>query len=432
MIVTRGGNLFFLKMMNNRRIHAYAQTAAKIAGSATRMYRAYRSVQRSAKGKTISKARGLPAPSIKNYRTSRRPAANNGKSAGFFKGGKRIKWKKNRRVKILRNGTYETLEAAGVVSATNCRYIGHASMPRLRIIKVLCQAIVKAIAMKLSGDFNDFTQTYGTPDDTFVLNYKTTQDPSAGLVVHTYTIVAADTWQVVADDLYNLFTQLDYDNLQIISFEYRPTGAGSWGTYTYLYLANAGITIDSKSALKIQNRSKNADGVGDNAEDVDNTPIHGKVYEGNGSGLQYIVKNSSQPCQPLVADPWGVISGQDDGDLPKEPPLAESLIRVKKTAKAHLEPGHIKTSVLSHFKTYGLNNLLNMMSTSLLPAGAGPNLYMLSSAGTYRCYAFEKMINTSEVADSITIGFEHNIRIGASLKLKNHSITNEVFVSKFY
>lgn len=412
-----------------KKFNAYVRTAAQIAKKAEQVYKTYTKVK-AAHASSKQQRKNVVAAHRKGPYSNKRPAANSGKSAGFFKRGKRIRWKRNRRLKVLRNGTYETLEAAGVVSATNCRYIGHASMPRMRVVKVICQAIVKAMAIKVSGDFQDFSMTYGAPGDTFILNFKYTQDPTTALVQHTYTIVAGDTWQVLADDLYSLLVGLDYDNVQLVSWEYRPTGASSWGSFTYMYLANAAITIDSKSALKIQNRSKNADGVGDNAEDVDNTPIHGKSYEGTGSGLQYIVKNSSQPCQPLIADPWGVISGQDDGDLPKEPPLAESLIRVKKTTKAHLEPGHIKTSILTHYKTYGLNNLIGKVLTSQGPSGT--NNYMLSYPGQYRCFAFEKMINTSESADSITIGFEHNIRIGGSLIIKNHTITNEVFVSKFY
>lgn len=412
------------------------QHAAKVARAAQQAYSRYQGVAKVLWPKTPKKKYSASSPggTKKIYRSL---GASSSKSAGFLKRGRKIK-RNDRRTRIMRNGTFETLEAAGNVSATNCRYLGHSSMPRLRVIKVMCQAIIKKLAMMMDSTFNDFNQPCrgSAPGDTIVFHYTQSDEPTSPVLTETYTFVAGTTWQIISDWLYGQLT----DNLSggpgysMIMLEYNPGGAGSYASYHSIYLKNARISFDSKSTLKIQNRSRNASGTGedgDDADDVDNTPVHGYSYEGKGAGVQYTVPLAYYPIQPLLADPWGVISGADDGDLPKEPPLVGSLIGPNRSGKIHLDPGHIKTSVLTFKGSFSLNILWSKMAIQNDSPGT-PNKYVNTRVGNFRLFAVEKMINTAEVADSIVLGFEHNLRLGATLKTFRSTITNEIFVQKYY
>lgn len=426
-----------------QRAKAAGRTAAQIYQIGSKVYDNYRKYDSVRKvlfpKKTPRKSRPgavvtSPGGRVKVLRSA---TASSSKSAGFLKRGRKLN-KNSRRAKMLRNGTYETLEAAGNVTATNCRYLGHATMPRLRVAKVVAQAIVKAIAMKLNTTFNDFEdQPRGfVAGDVWRLYYKVSDEPAAIQLASTYTAVVGTTWQLIADWLYNVFVvDLRGTGYTLISFEYEPAGAGSILPFTFMYLKNASIAIDSKSSIKIQNRSRNATGTGEdgnNADDIDNTPIHGYSYEGKGVGCHYMLRRSAEPSAPLIADPWGVITAYDDGDLPKEPPLPEALIGVSRHGKIHLDPGYIKTSVLTTYQRFALNTLMQKVVFASHDVVGVPNAHHRTYAGVWRLFACEKMINTSEVVDSIVLGFEHNLRIGAAINLKNSTKTNEIFVQKYY
>jgi hypothetical protein len=178
-------------------------------------------------------------------------------------------------------------------------------------------------------------------------------------------------------------------------------------------MLDSSVSMDIKCTLKMQNRSQNAlTGTGED-NDVDNVPIYGYMYSGKGAGP---IHKAHQGVQFLAGELNGVISYGANTNAPnalQEPPLAGDFVFVDRQGKMKLEPGDIKTSVLTYKKSHNFQKfyrkLVNLSATRLLPEATYRDH---SGVGEYKLFALEKMIDTDQGPDqpSILLAFEHNIR----------------------
>jgi len=195
--------------------------------------------------------------------------------------------------------------------------------------------------------------------------------------------------------------------LRFIQLRYDPNGSGSQWRRVQIDCENLKVRIESKSALKIQNRSINSVG-NDEEDDVDNVPLYGRSYSGKGTGTTIIGGGEQPPSgQSLFGDAsTGMILLDGTANL-REPMLPYAAIDAKRSAKAKLDPADIKTSVLTDKFTIGVNKLLTLMGNV---SGTNPK----SRIGKFRVFAFEKMIETVKVdADVVpmTLAYEVNHRL---------------------
>jgi len=184
-----------------------------------------------------------------------------------------------------------------------------------------------------------------------------------------------------------------------------------------------------KSTLKIQNRSVEV--AGDDEDDVDNVPLYGRTYEGNGSGM-----DSRNPRVLAAAVDFyshkstgmiNVIPGSSDMSL-REPPLPNNFVGVKDSQKFSLSPGKIKTSILeTHIKGTSLHRL---MRTLYDPTNSG-DVYRNTTYGSYRVMGYEKVILAEASKLTTSIAYEKNDRIAFKLNTHWNNSTNEYFMQQF-
>jgi len=345
----------------------------------------------------------------KRKRTSGGRGSSTSISSGFMKKGAK-KVRSGKMYKQASKGVVFNLEKGDVTVASKCEYIGHASMPYLICTKVIAAAIVKTLCELKRTYYTDDSELFHGQATRVLVDYKANQQDST--VTAQQDFAAGSTVADVVTFMYNtlnvIFIAGSQQMLQSIVILESPA-VGSFGQLVRMPMEQSKIHLWSKSTLKIQNRSKIAED--DEADDVDNVPLYGKSYDGIGNGTSHI-KNGE--TEFMFADLNGIIEF-DGGVKPylNEPPQGYEFVNVKTVGKAHLDPGHIKTSVLNSSKTGRLNDILH----AVLPAQGGgfasttkPQI----KVGQFRLFALEKMIETLNSAPTpINVAYEHNLRIGA-------------------
>lgn len=360
--------------------------------------------------------------------------ASSSKSSGFIRTPARVRYGGVNKSTNL--GVVTTIETGGVLdagansaTAGNTVAVGHCQFPPELAHHMFWRAIVKKLAVKLNMPVFNF-------DDNLVLsaganwyvNYRLR--PTQNYVQYTYTAAGSVSLETVSTDLHNFFRNLDdTSDLELQQIGYtNPTVAGAVLPYSagVLDLANASFVIFAKSTLKVQNRT--VQDATDDEESVDNVPIYGKAYYGKGSGSSGITRDVVTGL--AAAGFW--CDGQN-GTLSKVPTekwyqevVQPSHFRqVMSAGKVHLDPGHIKTSVLDGKITVSLNKIYRMLFRTeddiLLT-------HEKAILGRFRFMLLEKMINAvaGSADNGIKVAFEHNLRIGGYIKTKRRTETAQL------
>lgn len=322
--------------------------------------------------------------------------ASSSRSKGFFKKGKR-------KATFLDKGSLGiaiTAEYGQSVSSmgvyTDCFYIGHSTITFANFLYDISNAMVKFISTKLGMEITDMSNIAvpagHTSHSWTFWGYNSPQD--ASIILTAFTITAGtSTWNDIRNTFQIALTgRLSTDPyFQLTWCECtHSTGGASHLTGKY-NLRRARVNWRVKSSLKIQNRTVNVAGNVD-ADDVDNVPIYGKYYEGNGNYIKApsndLAGRDDIYISPQAGSYQGILQATaDSGSQLAEPPRPSQLQNVKRHGKAHLDPGEIKTSVIYHNIKIGLNRLIAAMCYRHA-------IVNRSQLGNYRVFAFEKMIKT--------------------------------------
>jgi len=344
------------------------------------------------------------------------------RSAGFLKTRRKVRHgKKITRARISAKGVYETLERSEVVTATDVQYIGHASAPNERVRLSMYRAFVKALSLRLGFPIKSFSDMIeqGTVGDVWRIYTRDSQEPSSGYVSYDFIY---DTDGTLYQDIVNTWEAdmvLANPQITLISLEFIPE-EGSKLAFKKISLLNASVLIDSKSDLKIQNRS--VTDAGDDEIDVDNVPVYGKSYWGRGTGTNYAGGADAGENQ-FVANRYGVIKKTDAGlNHLREPPFGQLFEKVKREGRIRLDPGHLKTSVLKTRQKMSIGTLVRY----IYEGAAGANTYKRGNLGEFRIFAIEKMIQPSGDSSVITLAYEHNLLLGMTLLLGKTDYTTQV------
>lgn len=352
--------------------------------------------------------------------------AANSKSAGFFKTRKRIK-RRDTYGKMLKNGVTVVSETGSLLTSDYTRYIGHTTMGPINNVRVMCfLSAIKVILKKMGVQVPDMNQQLTSipnngfvSTDFFALSWR--NSPVGGVGSQTFQLSTRSMY-TMATDYAAWYESVAAKDVILYEFHFVPDGVDTSSTYarTSVQLVNSRIHFDCKSTLKLQNRSVNSTG-NDQTDDVDNVPLYGKSYEGKGTGSKTLWDGyTNLASNNYIADNvHGIINYNGTDQKSQEPLDPRIVVKATKTGKAHLDPGQIKTDVLTFKGSYDFNKLLN---TYMAIYTTNPTDSSLRDLGTFKFFGLEKMLEVYPYVDNVltivsfVIAFERNLRMTAVFK----------------
>lgn len=379
---------------------------------------------------------------------------NGGKRTRSFTRGRYVgRFKRTRKVKknmYLMRGFVHTHEVHGTVSDPDCVYIGHSTLGARQLMELVQHVLLKKLFQKTgfycrnirepipgyeantsncwriilyrnnkSTGVTDST-TYTTPNGLDVSIYQIVGDVSTGL---------APLWSGLGDFLTayatGQFGTGTGENLNVLQptklrlFRAEDNVASFWQFQNEINLENEVIYLKTISELKVQNRTLSATG-DDDAEDVTNNPIEGKLYHFNQG-----CPRSKIPGVNLVEsmlEPNGVLTARAAQltTVPgfKEPPPAQSFWNCSGSRKVMINPGDIKKDVIKFFKRLPFLTFIRHAGV-----GFGPSpTRQISLFGKSAVLALEDMINVNPT-HNISIAYEINREFGMYMMAKNKNIS---------
>lgn len=354
------------------------------------------------------------------------------KSAGFIKTTLSKGSSYNRNTTNLKGVTLVT-EVGGVVdggvsssTAGNVVAVGHANVPLVEMHRMMWRAIVKRLFIQSGiedmSDFDELIPRISTGDEVRV-SYRLTPDSTVWSAYASPLTLGTSSFNTVALDLATTFLALNEPNIEFQNIGLWPATAGTtFLNYAVLNLKTCMVHMNGKSTLKIQNRSTESSG--GTEESVDNVPLHGRAYFGYGNGTDAITRDLLVPSTGMTFrcnDTNGALAKVPLESFYQEIPPASQFTSVATFGKVVLDPGHVKTSVLSFSKVVPLNSIYRLMFTDA--SGHSKVLF-----GKFRFVLLEKMINatTPSLTNSIKVGYEVNNRIGCYVTCKKQLATAQL------
>lgn len=354
----------------------------------------------------------------------KRTGAINSKSKGFFK---TRKYRPSKREKSAVKGIEVTNERYKSLTTTSqTLWCGHTAFAILDAYQTMWRTIVKQLSFKMGSGVKNFlelvTNYSVTAGDIFTVTY--TVGDGANLTV-PYTVLGTTRWEDVAGAFFNaaVFRQ---EGIVLRHISYVPTTnpnptAQDSGPQR-LDLEYSYITFYAKSTMKVQNRTINTLNNND-ADDVDNSPLYGKIYGGGGNGMQSSSLSIGSPGPSFIANEiTGYIEAPAPPDELQEPLHQLYFNYVTQKGKLHLDPGEIKTSTLTFKRNIHVNVLMKHFGATL----GGSSLKNRDSLGKFRIYAIERMIDTGSTQD-LQVGLEINSYINMSMYSRIPKKTQPLF-----
>jgi len=353
--------------------------------------------------------------------TNRGYGAFSSKSAGFLRTRRKSRkpkgWQAGR-------GVTATVESGGVLGAQDCVHIGHITGPKNRLIILAWESIIKLLMMKMNVRIRDFlagvSEVGVSVGDVFQFNFKINSTTAADTFV-TSTVVSGWNWIDVITPFYNMFTAApSYIDIMPGSLNYIPVAASSLPRAS-LGLENLMLHYNIKSSLKVQNRSINSAG-NDQEDDVDNVPLYGKSIGGSGTGTQARFPNSTSPANIVGGIDTAVISNVSLDDDMKEPLSGYFWPKSQTEGKIHLDPGNIKTSVLTTKRNISLKMLYKIFDNP-----SSGSFALIAPFGKFRFFQLEKMIDTG-TAINLLVAYEVNNNYNCYATTKYNWTTAPVYL----
>lgn len=419
-----------------------------------------------------AKASSSSSRSVRSTRRNRRPIgrkiqlrakrrlrqrARKGRSSGYTGSTSRGFFKKGRRGL----NTYEKYAGKGVgivresgsgglisgAKNTQCVAVMHSTVGDAQIKSDVCRALVKMFFQKNGYDvvnFADKVSISAAAGGSVRLEIDYQLSLFAANSTYLFDIQNNSTTyeNIVTDMVANLCNNW----CPTFNFIQARLSLFKWGdatTYQFaksINLMSCKIHMCIKSAMKLQNQtvSKTAD---NDRGDVNQVPLYGKSYEGNGNFMMqrtgkalpattssiglYLISQTDAFRPPTASALMENGPGSTYANAWCEPPRLNEVIGPKKQAKAHLDPGEIRTSVLTYTKSFNLNSLARKVNYT-----TGTQSFL--KIGNFRAIFLEKMLNyeTGTVENAIKIAVEHDHKTGIyATASKVNATTSEVMLN---
>jgi hypothetical protein len=356
---------------------------------------------------------------------SQRQGASGSHSAGFFN---KPKATKSTLDSFMLKGIVSTREVGSVIAGSallkyQTLQLMHATHGKDQLFIDIGLAMAKAIAYRVCG-INPETVNepiVGASGRTIRCTFSYRTSPTGALAYYDMDLVATKTVAQFASDistwwkgLAQTYTHLTLCTLGVYRQNVLTTPAVGWEVIGVFNLKRSSISYYIKSSMKIQNRTINSAG-NDETDDVDNVPVYGKVYDGTGN---YFLVNDTYYVPSVTLQANYFMNGYDATSPLAEPPNLSMMQRCKAVGKAHLDPGQIKTSVLTDRGNININKLNSIIGTSESTTNTLP-------LGKFRVFLFEKMIQAVATTDTtaLKIAYEVDFKSGFIFNLAKHTPT---------
>lgn len=361
-------------------------------------------VARAAK-RSLSSTGTTEGKSKKRMRTMKRKGrsyntSTTSKSGGFLTSTVKPKTARDKFAKA--GAITHVIEQNSITSGADCITVGHHTRPNGQVRFYMWAAVVKLLMEKADFRINELGSTAGLQaGDKIVVEYAPTL-AAAGVTIDLTLVVGNTYFTIVSwlSDPVRPWNATTTDNTAILmSISRLPANAvTSFNNpgYSYLKLSEVTFHYMAKSSMKMQNRTINA--VGDDEEDVDNVPLYGRSFEFKGDTL-FSGAGSVQQTTITCNQQYGYIVDASP-QRAFEPVLASQYKNVKKYGKVHIDPGHIKTSVLTDQFSGNFVRLYSTYNTG--------NTTSHKKVGVTRVFQVEKMINSTP-AVNIQMAWEINL-----------------------
>lgn len=296
--------------------------------------------------------------------------------------------------------------------------LSHATTGINQLLYDACIGIVKMLAIKNKYPVENLGDRFSNSGRNYRLYVDYKLHPTLATANHNLLIVQTDSALNVADAIYNAIVlqvnQHPQFKLIAMSLYEATSGTVLENRVFKVDMKKAEMEYYAKSTMKMQNRTVEADE--DDEDDVDNAPLYGKFYEG--SGNYFHVNDTYFAPLPLASQSNGNQYGFLVNATLAEPQPLSAIKRAEKTGKAHLDPGQIKTSVLTTKFKYNLNFVLNRISQNSTDSNC-------MALGEFRFFHLEKMITAvgSTAANQIQIAYEIDLKTGVIITSPIETIT---------
>lgn len=336
--------------------------------------------------------------------------------------------------KILSKGYVSHDEKGQVLLTTDhSAYFVHGTYPVSKVVYATGFAIVKKLALMSGIMFDSWTRIL--PWDMKLQVRFQLNDSTGTTGAVTFTKTPPNTWFDLATDLSTWFAST-FGNLAadiqylVKSFQLFQVFPSTSNEVLHAFIDGDVIDVHiiTHTVTKIQNRT--SAGVDSNeADDVDNVPLIGKIFSGRGTGFRLKYKSSTS-TEALIIDPSTGYAVVESGDLGSstydEPPMTALLTQYKKYSGIKLAPGSIKSMIDSQRFRVNLNVLLkDNFYVVEQDVGLTTNVYI--PRGHCKMLCLEKMLNCSD--ESLRFGIENSYKIGVYITVRK-SVTAPLYSSQ--
>lgn len=308
-----------------------------------------------------------------------------------------------------------SLERGSQISPTVSGVIGHITSPRVVMQRVMFGALLRRLFVRagLRCPIPSRAIEGVTTGDVVTFNF---EYGSASLDGFSFTLTAGATFTqalnaCVTDwnaKIASLTGSLVFSNTRFYKMSYTPSGNVGTPGRVEIDLTEAKIELHCASMLKIQNRSVGE--VGDeNADDVDNVPVQGKLYVGYGSGPDSRFQTDATTLVQLHGDANGVIEVSNPENM-SDAPLPTLFNGVKKAGFIKIMPGQINRHYIKYKNVMYLTTFLRRILFATADSTPAVNL------GKFAFVVLEKTLETNNGSPlAMTLSYEHQLNVTSKI-----------------
>lgn len=331
---------------------------------------------------------------------------------------------------FARYGSVVKHEAGGVIDDANAVYVGHYTCPWEQVAGSLTRCIIKELMAQAGRAFASWDDGLGAGIDVSYNYFPNVLDQA--LTIRTIALAAGTKFRTIAENLLNdiLIIYRSPNNLTDAVFKEFWISIG--GDVMATVRADCMKCVyHCRSDLAIQNRTIANTGAGvddpENAHNVENNPLHGKVYLGHGSGFFPAYRNEGDASYNSfhAQKNTGLILAKASQSMDNEtnkPPVGSYFRGAKATNVVRLMPGSIKRNVVVYSRTLGLNRWFQLLRTEM----EAPSAFQIphSTYGTVAMVGLEKLLDSHQTTEPVVnVAFEHTMVIKCGSKYNQRPFT---------
>lgn len=286
------------------------------------------------------------------------------------------------------------------------RLIGHTSLPVRATYYNIFRALVKCIMLKAGAHIGSLEDAILGTGGSCAIRYYTNWQ-STTLLTKDFTVGNNITWKQFTDGLADFFLNNFDEDPQVIRFvqiEFIPDASYNSNMYSRQCLSfnQTKIHINSKSQLKFQNQSAiyREAVLGEyeaQADDVNNVPLECHTYYCKGN--QFIHQNRRKSA----TIGYGFL-GFDETYIKNtpgaEPVPAYQILNCTGKDKYIVDPGHIKTSVISYKGTLPFLDVLRKLVRKQDQTGPGLKKWEFNDNAFIKSLGHARAIHCDRVVGS--------------------------------